>query len=247
MLFTLGQLYTRQQIHEAIGGDLQSYLPHVGGRVVCGCFDNHLNKRAPFEIDVGNKPDVIKYAERVESQTGTIPVFMKRGSAEWEYVGEFSALKLERNPADLHPANPSRRKDAVAVLYLAEEQRDAEDDLLPDSPSDVEATEGQPLMRAHLARERSSILVEAKRRAFRSEHGMLRCEVCCVKESEFPSELSAACFEVHHLCPLSSLGGAAVTRLSDLAVVCANCHRMLHRSKPMLQPDALSAKLRSDA
>jgi 5-methylcytosine-specific restriction protein A len=36
--------------------------------------------------------------------------------------------------------------------------------------------------------------------------------------------------EVHHLRPLADLDGPIETTLADLAVVCANCHRMLHVS-----------------
>ena len=35
--------------------------------------------------------------------------------------------------------------------------------------------------------------------------------------------------ECHHLLPLSQIRPNQVTKLSDLATVCANCHRMLHR------------------
>ena len=33
--------------------------------------------------------------------------------------------------------------------------------------------------------------------------------------------------ECHHLLPLSQ-SGVTTTRLSDLALVCSNCHRVLH-------------------
>ena len=35
--------------------------------------------------------------------------------------------------------------------------------------------------------------------------------------------------ECHHRTPLAALPGVTTTRLTDLAIVCANCHRMLHR------------------
>jgi 5-methylcytosine-specific restriction protein A len=42
-------------------------------------------------------------------------------------------------------------------------------------------------------------------------------------------ELQDAAFEVHHIVPLSrSLERA--TRVSDLALLCAGCHRILHRA-----------------
>jgi 5-methylcytosine-specific restriction protein A len=35
------------------------------------------------------------------------------------------------------------------------------------------------------------------------------------------------------------LDGLTPTKLNDLALVCSNCHRMLHRAKPLLLPDEL--------
>lgn len=224
MPFTLRQLYSRRQIHDAVGGDLQSYLPHVQGQVVCGCFDPNMNARAPFEIDVGNLPDVIKYAERLAEQKAVIPVFLKQSAFEWEFVGDFSPVKLVRDPSDLHPINPHRRPDAVAVLYLNEETHDPKA-TEPDAQDVLAAAEGQLTLRMHQRKERSPILATAKRRAVRAESGALRCEACLLEEGHLPAELGEACFEVHHLLPLARLHEPSITRLDDLALLCANCHR----------------------
>lgn len=37
--------------------------------------------------------------------------------------------------------------------------------------------------------------------------------------------------EVHHLTPLSELETESETTLEDLAIVCANCHRVIHFRK----------------
>jgi len=46
-------------------------------------------------------------------------------------------------------------------------------------------------------------------------------------------DLGAGFLEAHHILPLAAIG-PAITRLADLAVVCSNCHRMLHRAKPWM-------------
>jgi 5-methylcytosine-specific restriction protein A len=51
--------------------------------------------------------------------------------------------------------------------------------------------------------------------------------------------------EVHHRIALGSGHGERRTRLADLAIVCSNCHRVIHRSKPMLTIEALRTKLRT--
>ncbi len=51
--------------------------------------------------------------------------------------------------------------------------------------------------------------------------------------------------EVHHVRPVHELQPGDKTKLSDLALVCANCHRMIHRRRPWLSMDELRATVRS--
>jgi 5-methylcytosine-specific restriction protein A len=44
-------------------------------------------------------------------------------------------------------------------------------------------------------------------------------------------ELGEGFAECHHRTPLGELTGKTRTRLADLAIVCANCHRILHRKR----------------
>ncbi|MCP9491884.1 MAG: HNH endonuclease, partial [Solirubrobacteraceae bacterium MAG38_C4-C5] len=48
--------------------------------------------------------------------------------------------------------------------------------------------------------------------------------------------------ECHHVRPLNE--GGRETLIEDLAVVCANCHRMIHRSGVPLELEALRGMLR---
>jgi predicted HNH restriction endonuclease len=44
--------------------------------------------------------------------------------------------------------------------------------------------------------------------------------------------------KVHHVVPLSEMEETTETRLEDLAIVCANCHRVIHlRTPPYGLPD----------
>jgi len=239
MPLTIGTRYSREQIREAVGGgDLQSYLPHSHGRVLCGCFDPALNARAPYEIDVGDLPNVIRYAEALMQQASEIPVFLKHGTGEWEYLGQFLPVRYSTEKEDLYPKK-SRRPDAVAVLYLAQtgtENPDVTDD---SSVTATAASEGGRNLVEHLRQERSRSLVDAKRRTFRKANGMLKCEACGVSETDLPAKIGEGCFEVHHIAPLGQRTGPIVTRIDDLALLCANCHRMIHRSIPMFSVSEL--------
>jgi predicted HNH restriction endonuclease len=64
-----------------------------------------------------------------------------------------------------------------------------------------------------------------------SPDGRLRCEVpnCGFDFEATYGQIGKGFIEVHHVRPLSEVDGPTVTRLEDLAIVCANCHAMIHR------------------
>jgi len=65
------------------------------------------------------------------------------------------------------------------------------------------------------------------------------CQVCEFSFADGYGELGVGFAEVHHLRPLAAAGGSImVDPAKDVAVVCANCHRMLHRRT---QPLSLAA------
>jgi hypothetical protein len=114
----------------------------------------------------------------------------------------------------------------------------------PVPPPDVDAGswEGNPKMVTHLRRERKPGLAEDKKAQFRRMHGKLFCEACDCDHSEY-GRLAEKVFEVHHLRPLAKLRKAQKTKLSDLGVLCSNCHRAIHRTKPMRSIAAFSRML----
>jgi 5-methylcytosine-specific restriction endonuclease McrA len=69
-------------------------------------------------------------------------------------------------------------------------------------------------------------------------HG-LACNVCDLKFEEFYGELGAGFIHVHHLERISVGGARQVDPRSDLITVCPNCHAMLHRKSPPLDPTNL--------
>jgi 5-methylcytosine-specific restriction protein A len=103
--------------------------------------------------------------------------------------------------------------------------------------------EGEILTRLHLARERNRTAVERKKEQVRAATGRLACEVCSFDFAAVYGTLGEGFAECHHTRPLAELPGLRVTRLSDLALVCANCHRMLHRSRPVLSIEGLRAAI----
>ena len=118
--------------------------------------------------------------------------------------------------------------------------------LLPSVPEadeeEFEADEGRLLTRLHRRRERSAALVKRKKDAVHKAHGTLSCEVCGFDFARRYGDLGAGFIEAHHILPLAT-AGTTTTRLADLALVCSNCHRMLHRAKPWMTPATLQTQL----
>ena len=107
-------------------------------------------------------------------------------------------------------------------------------------------TEGSQNIRRHLVRERDPEIVREKRRQVIAETGRLSCSACSFDFFATYGELGRDFCEVHHLLPMSLRHEETETRLQDLAVVCSNCHRMLHR-KGLLSIAALQRTVRGDA
>ena len=104
-----------------------------------------------------------------------------------------------------------------------------------DPPPDPEGyiwEEGNKKFVLHLRRERGSGLSQAKKRDFRSTHGRLYCQLCKFDPEEvYGPDVGEACIEVHHKRPLGLEEGVRHTKLGDLMCVCANCHRIIHRTE----------------
>lgn len=105
---------------------------------------------------------------------------------------------------------------------------------LPDIDQNQSILEGNPRLVAHLRRERSSVIVKAKKEATQQAMGKLCCEACGFDFKDVYGEFGDGFCEVHHIQPLSKADGVVRTELKDLAIVCSNCHRVIHRSDPML-------------
>jgi 5-methylcytosine-specific restriction protein A len=103
--------------------------------------------------------------------------------------------------------------------------------------------EGSVLSRLHKRRERNPLLVRKKKSKVLQETGALACEVCGFDFQAFYGGLGQGFAECHHRKPLSLLTDSKSTRLSDLAIVCSNCHRMLHRARPWKSVEELSQYL----
>lgn len=113
---------------------------------------------------------------------------------------------------------------------------------------DVSFPEGKKKLRLHIYRERNSKVIREAKECFKSQNnGKLFCEICEFDYSQKYGELGEGYIEGHHIIPVSELNENSRTRVEDIVLVCADCHRMLHRKRPWLSKDDLKNILLSNS
>lgn len=103
--------------------------------------------------------------------------------------------------------------------------------------------EGALFYRLHLVRERDQTLVMKKKKIALLNNSSLSCEVCGFSFIRKYGRRGHDFCEVHHVEPLAVRACSSLTKLNDLAIVCSNCHRMLHR-EPYIRPSELRNQLK---
>lgn len=121
--FALRRLYTRREIADALGGGVQDYLPHRDGKVVCACLGLDYNPDAPDVVLSGTGPDIVRWGRVFAAQSDFVPVFLKRATNAWQYVGRYRVQEKSEDPEQIARWEPvsGRVGDISMVLYLERE------------------------------------------------------------------------------------------------------------------------------
>ncbi|WP_296076693.1 hypothetical protein [uncultured Agrobacterium sp.] len=99
-------------------------------------------------------------------------------------------------------------------------------DAIPASEEDWEFPEGKRILRTHLFNERAAGVRKTLLRS-RGSTG-LYCDICGTTGEHLSAELRDALFEAHHSNEPMKNGERKTTK-DDVALLCACCHRLLHR------------------
>lgn len=91
------------------------------------------------------------------------------------------------------------------------------------------AVEGGSKLATHMRSERNSSLIRRIKEGALNSNQMLNCEVCGFSFRETYGELGEGFIEAHHIEPLSQRNESRPTTKDEIALVCSNCHRMLHK------------------
>jgi len=120
-----------------------------------------------------------------------------------------------------------------------------------ETDAELSAYEGEERLIFIKHRKREKLLRDAKTaEAKKLAKGRLKCEVpgCGFDFETVYGELGRDYAQVHHLKPLRDRTTPSETKLTDLAVVCANCHAMIHRGgKCRALADLIPPRLRISA
>lgn len=156
-----------------------------------------------------------------------------RFDPNYDGVGLQRGAKLEDEVWNEFADEPQRLEaTASAIQAVAPLVSPPADDIDFDIEQEDEFPEGRVLTLSHKRRERNPKASKEKKRSVMERMGVLECEVCSFDFQVAYGDIGYGFAECHHRIPLSELTSSRITRLEDLSIVCANCHRMLHRIRP---------------
>ena len=126
-----------------------------------------------------------------------------------------------------------RRDDLIVTREERDRfEREHETVSAPGAPATMDVWHNDDFTRVQFAGARHKF--GKKQAAVLQETGKLQCEACGFNFAATYGDLGIGFAECHHRLPLASLGSRTGTRLGDLAILCANCHRMIHKTRPLM-------------
>lgn len=137
----------------------------------------------------------------------------------------------------------TRIRETVSDPKLLNQLNAVEED---EQTSNDSVMEGQTLYKLHKVVERNKRIISQKKDTVYKKHGRLECEACTFEFADYYGELGQGFIECHHRVPLANFRKSIRTTLEDLALVCSNCHRMLHRRIDTLTVEQLRNMIRYD-
>lgn len=133
-----------------------------------------------------------------------------------------SSSKRDREVVAEFPLSRKRELADLAVAILRELSIEPQPDEVPE---DEVFIEGQVITASHRRRD-----ARLRRRLLdkRNDEGLV-CKVCDFAPPSLSRTLRESFFEAHHVVPLADAIGETSTRVRDMVLLCAGCHRFVHK------------------
>lgn len=125
--------------------------------------------------------------------------------------------------------NYFKRKGCIVI----DRRKEAEASVVPEDDESA-FPEGHESFRRHRHLERDGAMPKKAKVKRLNETGKLECDACGMDFHRIYGSLGYGFIEAHHTVPVFEIKGSTKTKVGDLALVCSNCHRMLHRGKNLL-------------
>jgi 5-methylcytosine-specific restriction enzyme A len=209
-----------------------------------------------------DNPQVIELSELLQRMTVHRPEVRRTDFRNPNGVGRKTADIATALPGYTgRPTNGGRRDKEVIAKFIAEPdvmhglaesiRASAAKGEPPDFPRDVgyeneSEIEGRYLLRWHAYRERNPKLRTKKINSVLARGQALSCECCDFDFSQTYGERGRGYIECHHVEPLH-VSGESPRTIRDLALLCSNCHRMIHAKPPWPTPAQLRDMIRAQA
>lgn len=116
----------------------------------------------------------------------------------------------------------------------------------PVEEEEIYGVEGRLLTRIHVYKERDKGFAARAKKYYKDKNGgRLICECCGMDPVDRYGAGGERCMEAHHRIPIEELQPDSITRVDEMAIVCASCHRVIHSQKPCISVEELAATLKA--
>ena len=153
-------------------------------------------------------------------------------SSQLAKLYEYGSILSLYYEAKSFPGDDQLKNDLIGILHLYFSLFSKESSLFNEAEREDDETdlefENLQKIRIHKRIERNKKL-SSKVKKLKG----YTCEACGFNFEKRYGEIGKGFIEAHHLTPLSSLQGerVALDPVKDFAVLCSNCHKMIHRSE----------------
>ncbi|WNQ12064.1 EVE domain-containing protein [Paenibacillus aurantius] len=157
------------------------------------------------------------------------------------------AIDLIKQECYDHPADRNLYAPIISSLSGIKINERQDDDSIGDVHSDEgkEYPEGKIAFVLHKKRERNPKLIKEAKKLFISKHGRLYCEACKFDFQQVYGDRGNDFIEGHHNKLVSEMKEGEKTKVEDIAMLCSNCHRMVHK-KPIINIEDLGRLIKRE-
>ncbi|WP_340010806.1 HNH endonuclease [Paenibacillus sp. FSL H7-0690] len=125
------------------------------------------------------------------------------------------------------------QKDINNQVVTQDQINEGNSELVEGIDAGNEYPEGEVAFAIHRTIERDYRLIKDAKEKFLENHGRLYCEACGFDFEHFYGNRGSKFIEGHHTKLVSEMNGNYKSKIEDIAMLCSNCHSMIHR-KPLL-------------